>query len=80
MILQKYQTKGVATKALELAEDRAFSELGIGLVAATVHPNNSASIRVLKKRGFVFQEKGEDARGDYFLFTKVIEPRNDPSL
>ncbi|MGH3915145.1 MAG: GNAT family N-acetyltransferase [Pseudonocardiaceae bacterium] len=43
---------GVATAAVALAVDHAFSRVGLHRVEATVRPENMASLRVLTKLGF----------------------------
>lgn len=44
--------QGAATAAVALAVDHAFGPVGLHRVEATVHPHNSASLRVLAKLGF----------------------------
>jgi [ribosomal protein S5]-alanine N-acetyltransferase len=44
--------RGIATRAVELAVDVAFDELGLHRVQAAVVPENKASARVLQKVGF----------------------------
>lgn len=43
---------GVATAAVALAVDHAFSRVGLHRIEATVRPENTASLRVLIKLGF----------------------------
>jgi ribosomal-protein-alanine N-acetyltransferase len=43
---------GVATAAVALVVDHAFSSAGLHRIEATVRPENAASLRVLRKVGF----------------------------
>lgn len=45
-------SKGVATAAVALAVDHAFSDAALHRLEATVRPDNAASLRVLTKHGF----------------------------
>ncbi|SNR33347.1 ribosomal-protein-alanine N-acetyltransferase [Haloechinothrix alba] len=47
-----YASGGVATAALGLAADHAFTAAGLHRLEATVRPENAASLRVLTKAGF----------------------------
>lgn len=44
--------KGIATSAVDLVAQHAFTQLGIELVEAPIQPHNSASIKVVSKLGF----------------------------
>jgi len=45
--------RGFATEAVKLAVDYAFNTLGLHKLTAGVYANNSASVRVFEKSGFV---------------------------
>ena len=44
--------QGIATEAVSAACQAAFDTRGLGIIDATVHPDNAASLRVLEKSGF----------------------------
>lgn len=49
---EQYAGKGIATQAVALLLDRAFSTLGFERIEATVREMNQASVHVLKNNGF----------------------------
>jgi len=49
---ERWNGRGFATEAVELAVRFAFEEAGLHRVQAAVMPRNTASIRVLEKNGF----------------------------
>lgn len=49
--------KGYATEAVSLLLDFGFETLEFARIAATCHPDNAGSIRVLEKSGFSFEGK-----------------------
>lgn len=59
-----YWGQGYASEAIQLVLDFAFTTLGLQSIIATVHPDNQASIHLLKKFGFTLQ-RTEDT---YLLF------------
>ncbi len=54
LIAEKYQNKGVATQAVALIMQKAFSA-GIRKIKATTFVNNVGSYKVLQKNGFVLE-------------------------
>jgi RimJ/RimL family protein N-acetyltransferase len=46
------QGRGLASKALQLVEDYAFSELGMHRLTADIDPDNSASLSLFLRAGF----------------------------
>lgn len=53
---RKHWGKGYATEASEAVIKYGFQELGLHTIYAITHPENKASINVLKKLGFSFIE------------------------
>jgi ribosomal-protein-alanine N-acetyltransferase len=68
--------RGIASKAVELAVEYAFSGLGLGRVRANVEPDNIASRRVLARTGF--QPAGRRSieiagrQVDHLVFERVV--------
>lgn len=52
---ESYNGRGIATEALSLSVDFAFSKAALHRVQAGVMPRNLASIRVVEKAGFRFE-------------------------
>ncbi|WP_257133447.1 GNAT family N-acetyltransferase [Bacillus wiedmannii] len=71
--------KGYATEATY-----AFLKIGIERVVAVVFPENKASVRVLKKLGFQFEEKVKNSNEEFkefagmhsFYITKDVFSKN----
>lgn len=69
--------RGYASEATSLLLDFGFLRLGLGRIAATCHPDNHASARVLEKCGLVLEGRMRDhmlVRGawrDSLLFAAV---------
>lgn len=61
-VLPRYQGKGFATEACKAVIKKAFQDLGINNVVATVSKDNPASIHVLEKAGFHFKQVIEDKK------------------
>ena len=51
MIHEEFQNKGIATKALSLAEKKAV-ELGLSKLIAMVHKDNLSSKKIFEKNGY----------------------------
>lgn len=47
--------KGLATEAVTAWVDHLFNTVGVGRIGATLHPENTASARVLEKNGFIYE-------------------------
>jgi [ribosomal protein S5]-alanine N-acetyltransferase len=56
-LAQPFWGKGLATEATSAWVQKAFGELKLGRLAAIVHPENYASIRVLQKLGFLEERR-----------------------
>ncbi|MEC2715406.1 GNAT family N-acetyltransferase [Bacillus cereus] len=65
--------KGYATEATYALLQYAFLKIGIERVVAVVFPENKASVRVLKKLGFQFEEF---AGMHSFYITKDVFSKN----
>ena len=55
MMMPQHCGKGIATKAVKLMLDEAFTKLGLHRVTAWVYAPNKASSRVLEKNGFTLE-------------------------
>jgi RimJ/RimL family protein N-acetyltransferase len=51
-VASRWRGRGIATEAVRLASEWAFSALGASIVSASVHAQNIASQRVAEKAGF----------------------------
>lgn len=75
---EKYQRRGIASRALEILTDRAFRDIGIRRIELVIHPENTASIRVAEKNGFLKEGllrkrmKINDEYCDALLFGKTV--------
>ncbi len=71
--IKDYWGRGLATESSQAVVTYGFEKLGLKKIIAFVMPENKASIRVLQKTGFVFDEKmleqGEELL-KYHLFKK----------
>lgn len=63
-IAPSYQRQGLATKAIDVLVNIAFSDGAVKSVLATISPGNAASIRVAEKLGFAKQEEIVDVDGE----------------
>ena len=52
---------GYASKAVELALQQAFGDLGLWRIEATSQPQNLASVRILERNGFTVYGRSEKA-------------------
>lgn len=53
MLLPEYWNKGIMNEALEAAIDAGFRHFHFHSLEANVNPENTASVRILEKQGFV---------------------------
>lgn len=53
MLARDWWGKGLASEALQAALEYGFQSMGMHSVSADVNPDNSASIRLLERHGFV---------------------------
>ncbi|WP_223697937.1 GNAT family N-acetyltransferase [Bacillus wiedmannii] len=60
--------KGSATEATYALLQYAFLKIGIERVVTVVFPENKASVRVLKKLGFQFEEKVKNLNEEFKEF------------
>jgi len=58
---EKYWNKGIATKAIKAMIDYSFETFNINRLYATIFDSNIASIRALKKCGFIEEAKLKSA-------------------
>jgi len=58
---EKYWNKGIATKAIKAMIDYSFETFNINRLYATIFESNQASVRVLKKCGFIEEAKLKSA-------------------
>ncbi|MDA3885614.1 MAG: GNAT family N-acetyltransferase [Candidatus Delongbacteria bacterium] len=56
-IEDKYQGKGFATEAVKAMSEWSLKELQLSSISGIVDKNNTGSIKVLEKAGYVFQEE-----------------------
>ncbi|MBJ7939289.1 GNAT family N-acetyltransferase [Bacillus cereus] len=76
--------KGYATEATNALLQYTFLKIGIERIVAVVFPENKASIRVLKKLGFQFEEKIKNLNEEFkefagmhsFYITKDVFSKN----
>jgi [ribosomal protein S5]-alanine N-acetyltransferase len=61
-LAQPFWGKGLATEAASAWLDKAFGELQLDRLVAICHPENSASIKILRKLGF-FEERRDTIMG-----------------
>lgn len=66
--------QGFATEFVQGALGFAWVRLGLERVVATVHPDNQASLRVLKKCGFAEFETRAEADGSFTAVLEAIAP------
>jgi [ribosomal protein S5]-alanine N-acetyltransferase len=68
--------RGIASQAVVLAVEYAFSALGLGRVRANVQPDNVASRRVLERTGFQLAGRRSSELGgrpvDHLVFERVV--------
>nr|WP_231700820.1 GNAT family protein [Arthrobacter sp. zg-Y750] len=73
--------RGIGTETAGLLLAHAFGPMGLERVEATCHPENTGSVRVLEKNGFVFEgrlrahKKVNGTRRDSLLFAALLSDR-----
>ena len=72
--------EGLATEAAGLLLAFGFEKLGLHRIAATTHPDNTASVRVLEKVGMTYEGRLRDhllTRGEWkdSLMWSILEPQ-----
>jgi RimJ/RimL family protein N-acetyltransferase len=78
---EPYWGRGLATKALKLITDYAFSQFGLIRLEAGVFSTNPASGRVLEKAGYVFESRQRKAvikQGqilDRLIYVRLRDPK-----
>lgn len=55
MLLTDYWSRGITTMAVSLIVDTAFSLLGLQRISGLVYKENTASVKVLMRNGFVLE-------------------------
>jgi RimJ/RimL family protein N-acetyltransferase len=68
-IAEAYQSRGIATAAVRMFIQKAFSESSLRKLLAYVHDKNVASCRVLQKLGF----KQEGFLREHYIINGVVE-------
>ena len=58
-LAEKYWNNGFVTEALEKVLDFGFEKMNLNKITARCLPENSASIKVLEKSGFKFEDKSK---------------------
>ena len=83
MLARSEWGKGYATEAVERVVDYLFDDLRVGRVEAKVHPENTASARVLERCGFIYEGttrashwQGESSSDDA-VFAMLPEDRSE---
>jgi len=56
-LMPKYQGQGLMTEALKAAINCGFDTMQLKMIIAFTHPDNEASAKVLKRNGFVLDER-----------------------
>lgn len=66
--------KGIATELVLASLEFGFKERGFERIVAVIHPENSASQRVVKKAGFQYEKTVYHNNQDefYFVLTKEV--------
>jgi ribosomal-protein-alanine N-acetyltransferase len=76
--------RGIASKAVELTVEYAFSGLGLGRVRANVEPDNIASRPVLARTGFQpARRRSIEIAGcqvDHLVFQRVVADGQPPRV
>lgn len=57
-LMKKHWGKGLATEGARAMVERGFNVAGLKEIAAIVHPENTASKKVLEKVGFKYEKHG----------------------
>ena len=74
-LAQPFWGKGLATEAASAWLDKAFGELQLDRLVAFSHPNNSASIKVLRKLGFSEERRDTIMGMDSLVFLIIPATR-----
>jgi RimJ/RimL family protein N-acetyltransferase len=67
-VFPSHRGQGVAPRAVRLAVEWSFSELGLSELLLEIDPGNLASLRVAEKCGFAPSEQGEDGSDGKLAF------------
>ena len=76
--IKDYWGRGLATESSQAVVTYGFEKLGLKKIIAFVVPENKASIRVLQKTGFVFDEnmlEGELELSRFYLLKSNSKPK-----
>ena len=66
----KYWGKGYGTEVVRISIDEGFSTHNIQEIHAFAHPDNTGSIRVLEKNGFIFTRYEVKLNRNHYIITK----------
>lgn len=58
-LMPQYQGQGLMNEALLKVLAYGFDTMGLKVIAALPHPNNESSVKLLKRNGFVLDDKNE---------------------
>jgi RimJ/RimL family protein N-acetyltransferase len=67
-LARSYWGQGLATEAAQAWVTHGFDNLGLNRIAAFIHPQNAASIRVVQKLGFSFCRQKREAGIDWSVY------------
>ncbi|GAB3907926.1 GNAT family N-acetyltransferase [Mucilaginibacter boryungensis] len=56
-LMPKYQRQGLMTEALQAVIDYGFDNMRLKMIIALTHPDNAVSAKLLKRTGFVLDER-----------------------
>jgi RimJ/RimL family protein N-acetyltransferase len=73
MLYKPYRTKGYGTKAFLLATEYCFEHLGLDEVYAGCYPQNAASLKMLKRCGYVPHPQGNQAEKHYLTGEPITQ-------
>ncbi len=72
VIDKEYQRKGYAYEVCQGILDYARKELFFDKIQALVHPENEASLRLLERLGFVYENNVREQKEEYMLLMKNL--------
>ncbi len=58
-LMPDHQGAGIMNEAMQAVANYSFDELQLRILAALTHPDNEASVNLLKRNGFVLDEINE---------------------
>ena len=70
-IARSYWGQGLATEAAQEWVTHGFDNLGLTRIAAFIHPQNAASIRIVQKLRFSFRRHKREADVDWMVYESL---------